>query len=118
MTTLAKIKSGEINRTPTGEITTPGARAWVIYADKDTNVLMGEYLKDSTWPNHEHTSSIEHLICVDGQFDITFELPEGMLKIVLERGDGVKIPTKVLHSVYSRPGGKMVAVCIPPEKAY
>jgi quercetin dioxygenase-like cupin family protein len=115
---LATIESGAIKRTPQGILLTNGATAWTIYANSSCNVLMSEYVAGATWPLHCHTESIEFLICTEGEFQISIRLLSGDMEIILSKGQDIKLPPNTLHSVNSKMGGKLIAVCIPPETGY
>ena len=118
MSVLSMIKRGDITKTPQGDMLVGDVFAWSIYSDASTNVIVSEYKKGDLWPHHEHLDSIEFLICTEGSFTVTTEVSEGKLENVLTKGQCIKVPPHILHSVKANEDGKLIAVCIPPEKGY
>ena len=118
MTVLSLISSGDLTKIKGDQIICPGVRAWQVYKDSDSQVLMSEYDPMTMWPKHEHTESIEYLICVRGSFEVTVTAMTGELKFYQTQGSCLKLPPHVMHSVFTIKGGSLMAICVPPEKGY
>lgn len=118
MTTLKLFESGHLTRSASGEMLREGVKAWTVFADEASNIVASNYDATAEWPSHEHTESVEYLICTSGEFEILLILPEGDTRWTLRRGGCFKLPERVLHSVRCVQSGKLLAVCIPPEKGY
>ncbi len=118
MSVLALMEQGEIVKTKDGEVTCPGVKAWTVYKDDKIQVIMSNYDPLTTWPKHEHTESIEYIICASGTFEVTITYLSGEIKFYQATGSCIKLPPNVIHSVYTIKGGSLLAVCVPPEKGY
>jgi quercetin dioxygenase-like cupin family protein len=107
-------------RKENGFVGTNGATAWQVFKDEAANVIMSEYSAGSSWPKHTH-DVYEFLIVTAGKFIVTVYEPHGVCKIHLGR-DGTKcflVVPGVIHEVTALTDcAKMIAVCLPPEKAY
>jgi quercetin dioxygenase-like cupin family protein len=115
---LSLMARGELSKTNGGDVLCEGVRAWTVYSDASIQVLMSEYGPLTVWPQHEHLDSVEYLVCVEGAFEVSVWTNIGEAKHYLAPASGIKLPPRTLHSVYSIVGGKLLAVCIPPEKGY
>lgn len=87
-----------------------------IYQNEDTTISIAKHQEiDTSYPKHIHAYSLEYLIVTRGRFTIRID---GGLR-VMERGACATIPKGVEHTLVAMDdNSEMIAICIPPEKAY
>ena len=87
-----------------------------MFQSNTTTITLGVWHKKSQiYPEHSHKDSIEYLICLNGSFSVKFSFCNRIVK----KGECVSLPVNVIHSCTSlEDESEMLAICIPPEKAY
>ena len=87
-----------------------------IYEDAFCNITNCIWHKaHKLYPLHCHNDSFEYLTVTNGSFLVSF----GSASRIVKKGECVSLPTSVQHSVMSlEDESSMLALCIPPEKAY
>lgn len=90
--------------------------AKTVYQSDNVTVTLGIWkLAGTTYPDHEHTLSVEYLIVTKGRFTVAID---GKIR-VMSRGDCCAIPSGVTHSCTAlEDDSRMLGICVPPEKAY
>lgn len=87
-----------------------------IYQDNHSTITLGLFRKrDSLYPYHVHSDSVEYLIIARGKFVIKFD--DGVVFKTV--GECMSVPQGIRHSCMSLEDDSLViGLCIPPEDAY
>ena len=87
-----------------------------VFQTDNVTVTLGIYHKKNIeYPEHCHNESIEYLIPMKGKFLVKFD----GLQAIISKGENVRLEIKCIHTcVALEDESELLAICIPPEKAY
>lgn len=87
-----------------------------LFESENVNILHVRCFKGSFYPLHAHKNVVEYLIVTQGEYIL--KLPEGQTRIIT-KGQCASIPPNIEHSTVAiSDGAELIAICVPPEKAY